>query len=78
MSLINAEGVPQGPFYTVGWKMAAIMERAHGRGEVVEAVCDPRRLLVRYDESARAYPRPDAEPLPLWSETFLRRIGAGG
>jgi hypothetical protein len=75
-SLINAEGVPQGPFYTVGWKMAAIVERAFGRPAVVAAVCDPRRLLVRYNAAARAYPRPDATPLPLWSEAFLRRIDA--
>jgi hypothetical protein len=77
-AFINTNEVPQGAFYTVGWKMAAMVERVHGREQVVRAVCDPRILLQNYNEIAGAHPRSDGGSLPLWSESFLRRIGAGG
>ncbi len=76
-SFINTEDVPQGAFYTVGWKMAALVERAQGREVVVRAVCDPRVLLAAYNDVARAHPRGDAEPLPMWSEQFLTAVGVG-
>jgi len=73
-AFIDAEGVPQGPFYTVGWKMAAIVERARGREGLVKTVCDPRALLAAYNESAAAHPRPDGESLALWSADFLASL----
>ena len=77
-TFINTDDVPQGAFYTVGWKMAAMVERAHSREQVVRAVCDPRILLHTYNEIAGAHPRTDGGSLPLWSESFLSRIGAHG
>ncbi|HWB41148.1 MAG TPA: DUF5700 domain-containing putative Zn-dependent protease [Gemmatimonadales bacterium] len=66
----------QGPWYTVGWLMASTVERDAGRRALVETLCDPVRLLRRYDSAARA--RPPGEPaLPLWSETLLARLGGG-
>jgi hypothetical protein len=76
-SFINTEDVPQGAFYTAGWKMAALVERAQGREVVVRAVCDPRILLTAYNDVAHAHPRGDADPLPMWSEEFLRAVGVG-
>jgi hypothetical protein len=76
-SFVNTEEVPQGGFYTVGWKMAALVERVHGREVVVRAVCDPRILLTTYNEVAAVFPRSDAEPLPLWGEDFLAEIVSG-
>jgi len=76
-SFINTDDVPQGAFYTVGWKMAALVEQAQGRESVVRAVCDPRVLLAAYNDVARAHPRTDADPLPLWSDAFLTAVGAG-
>ena len=70
-SFINAEGVPQGPFYTVGWKMAAMIERARGREALVKTLCDPRALLIAYNELAAAHPRSDGEGLATWSPDFL-------
>lgn len=74
-SFINTEEVPAGGFYTVGWKMAALVERVRGREVVVRAVCDPRVLLTTYNEVAASIPRSDAEPLPLWGQEFLAAIG---
>ena len=76
-SFINTEEVPQGGFYTVGWKMAALVEQVHGREAVVRAVCDPRLLLTDYNEVAASIPRSDVEPLPLWDEDFLAEIMGG-
>jgi hypothetical protein len=35
MSFIGTDEVPQGPYYTVGWLMAAVLERAFGRQRLV-------------------------------------------
>ena len=75
-SFINTDEVPQGAFYTVGWKMAALVERVQGREVVVRAVCDPRVLLGAYNEVAASYPRSDSGSLPLWSEGFLAAIAS--
>src|SRR5262249_12829265 len=57
----------QGPWYTVGWKMAVVVERAFGRDAVIDAVRDPRTLLANYNRAVRDQ-RLD---LPLWSERLL-------
>jgi len=75
-TFINTDDVPQGAFYTVGWKMAALVERVQGREVVVRAVCDPRVLLNAYNEVAARYPRSDSGSLPLWSEGFLAAIAS--
>ena len=53
----------QGPWYTVGWKMAVVVEQTYGRGAVIQAVADPRRLLTTYNRAVQER-RLD---LPLWS-----------
>ncbi|MFL6202092.1 MAG: DUF5700 domain-containing putative Zn-dependent protease [Thermoanaerobaculia bacterium] len=58
----------QGPWYTVGWKMAATIETALGRDRLVAAACDPRRLLSAYNEAARKL----GGGLPLWSEEVVK------
>ncbi|HEV8581931.1 MAG TPA: DUF5700 domain-containing putative Zn-dependent protease [Thermoanaerobaculia bacterium] len=74
---INAGDVPQGGFYTVGWKMAAMVERTRGREALVKLVCDPRALLAAYNEVAAARPRKDGEGLALWSANFLEALRTG-
>jgi hypothetical protein len=71
---INTDDVPQGAFYTVGWKMAAMVERARGRDALVRTVCDPRSLLTAYNEVAAAHPRGDGEALATWSGDFLAAL----
>jgi Putative zinc dependent peptidase (DUF5700) len=55
----------QGPWYTVGWRMAVTVEKAKGRAELVECMRDMRRLLFSYNDAAKA------SGLPLWSEELL-------
>ena len=76
-TFVNVDEVPQGAFYTVGWLMAAIVEKKLGHDAVVEAVCDPRLLLARYDSVARAKPRADGGGLATWSDDLLRALGSG-
>ena len=74
-AFVNTEAIPQGPFYTVGWKMAAIVEKAEGRDEVVRAICDPRLLLAAYDRVARGNMGPGEAALPTWSPALLEALG---
>jgi hypothetical protein len=64
----------QGSWYTVGWLMAATIERHHGRPALLSSLCDPVALLRRYNQAAAGAPGP---PLPRWSEALLTRLSAG-
>ena len=55
----------QGPWYTVGWRMAVTVEQAKGRAELLECMRDMRRLLFSYNDAAKA------ADLPRWSEELL-------
>jgi hypothetical protein len=64
----------QGPWYTVGWLMAATIERADGRAALVGTLCDPAALLRRYNEAAVRSGEPG---LPRWSPDLVARLSAG-
>jgi len=64
----------QGPWYTVGWKMAVTIEKAYGRDKLIECLCDPRHLLSTYNRSARQHNRRAREPLALWSESLIKGV----
>ncbi|HEX8272134.1 MAG TPA: DUF5700 domain-containing putative Zn-dependent protease [Longimicrobiaceae bacterium] len=76
MAFVVSDSVPQGPFYTVGWLMAATVERQLGRERLVALLCDPRAFLADYNRGARAENRTATQPLPLWSDELVQRIGA--
>lgn len=61
----------QGPWYTVGWKMAVTIERAYGRERLIECMCDQRQLLSTYNSAAAKL---DRGKLPLWSSELLDGI----
>jgi len=61
----------QGPWYTVGWKMASIIEKEYGRDKLIDVSCDRRRLLKTYNSAARKYEAKHDEKLAVWSEDLL-------
>ena len=66
----------QGPWYTVGWKMAVVIERRFGRDRLILCMLDPRALLVSYNQAAAELNRAGGEQLPLWSNQLLQVMGA--
>ncbi len=70
MAFISTEAVPQGAFYTVGWTMAAEVERRLGRERLVASICDPILFLTDYNRAAAN------TTLPRWSDAFLERLRA--
>jgi len=65
----------QGPWYTVGWKMAATIERHLGRERLIACMLDPRQLVLSYNQAAIEERRAGGEQLPLWSDELLRMLG---
>ncbi len=61
----------QGPWYTVGWRMSALIEETFGRQRLIAVMCDQRLLLATYNEAATIYNRKAKEPLVLWSEAVV-------
>jgi len=57
----------QGPWYTVGWRMAALIENTYGRAKLIECMCDQRLLLPTYNRAAAKFNRTSKKPLALWS-----------
>lgn len=57
----------QGPWYTVGWQMAVLIEKTYGRAKLIECMCDQRLLLPTYNRAAAQFNRGSNRPLALWS-----------
>lgn len=64
----------QGAWYTVGWKMSALIEKTYGRQALIEAMCDHRRLLVVYNRAADGFNLDSSDKLMLWSPTLIEAI----
>ena len=65
----------RGPWYTVGWKMGAVVEQRYGRAVLIECAADPRQLLLRYNEAAaERNQKATAEKLPLWSPQVIEAV----
>jgi hypothetical protein len=69
-------GTDQGPWYTVGWRMAATIEQTLGRDALVESLCDPRRLLSQYNRAAAQRNTTSDEPLVLWDDGLFDNLNA--
>ncbi len=68
--------VPQGPAYTLGWKMGSLVERRFGRDALLETMCDTRELLKLYNEAARETHADGINNLPVWSDKFIQALYA--
>ncbi len=64
----------QGAWYTVGWKMAGLIEKMYGRAKLIECFCDHRKLLATYNKVAVRLNRKAREPLALWSTSLIKRL----
>ena len=61
----------QGPWYTVGWRMATSIEKTFGRAKLIECMCDQRMLLSTYNRAAKQLNRKQKRPLALWSTAVI-------
>ena len=66
----------QGPWYTVGWQMAVLIEKTFGKAELIESFCDQRKLLLTYNRAAEKYNRKSPKPLSLWSKSLIDRLAS--
>ena len=66
----------QGPWYTVGWKMAVMIEKTYGRAKLIECFCDQRKLLETYNRAAARHNRKSREHLEIWSAEIISAIHA--
>jgi len=66
-------GEAQGAWYTVGYRMAVLIEKTFGRARLLACMEDLAWLLPTYNEAARLS-NPKGDPLPLWSEALLSAL----
>jgi hypothetical protein len=57
----------QGPWYTVGYKMAVMVEKHDGRSALIDCMKDRRLLLARYNAIAAENNRKEKYHFALWS-----------
>ncbi|HYC58080.1 MAG TPA: DUF5700 domain-containing putative Zn-dependent protease [Thermoanaerobaculia bacterium] len=56
-----------GPWYTVGWKMAVVIEQTYGRDALIQASCNPREMFRLYNQAVAPWEQKTGEKLPKWS-----------
>jgi hypothetical protein len=66
----------QGPWYSVGWRMAVAIEKAFGRQRLMGVMCDPRALLRTYNDAASIWNRTHSDKLAMWSADIIARLEA--
>lgn len=65
----------RGPWYTVGYRMGAMVEKRYGRAVLVGCMSDPRTLLAKYNQAAAEENASAHAGLPLWSPELLAAVG---
>jgi|SRR5579859_326923 len=62
----------QGPWYTVGWQMAVVVEKTYGRPRLISEMCTPARFLATYDQAVRETHR--TAQLATWSDSLFEKL----
>ena len=62
----------QGPWYTVGWKMAVLIEKTYGRDKLIECMCDQRLLLPTFNQAVIKHNKRVRNPHAWWSNPWVR------
>lgn len=70
-------GKTQGPWYTVGWRMAQVIELQLGRPRVIDVFCRPSTLLATYNEAATRAERRGGARLPRWDGRLAAKLAEG-
>ena len=66
----------QGAWYTVGWKMAVLIEKTFGRAKLIDCFCDQRKLLATYNDAAEKHNQESKPLLALWSISLVEKFSA--
>ena len=61
----------QGPWYTVSYRMAVVIEKAEGRDVLIQCMLDPRQFIRHYNRDASALNEKADDKLALWSQDLL-------
>lgn len=64
----------QGPWYTVGWKMAATIELTYGRAALIDCLCEPGKLLATYNRAAEEQSHKGGEHAATWSPMLVEAL----
>lgn len=64
----------QGPWYTVGWRMAQTIEVNLGRARAIDAFCHPATLLATYNEAAAIQEKRGRVRLPRWDAALAASL----
>lgn len=67
-------GTAQGPWYTVGWRMAATVVEEYGRDEFLAVICSPGAFLRLYDAAAARRESRSGQRMARWNATLLARL----
>jgi putative zinc-dependent peptidase DUF5700 len=65
----------QGAWYTVGYRMATIVEKRFGRPALIRGIVDPRVLLRLYNQAAAEQNAAGRDYLSTWSPQLLAILG---
>lgn len=65
----------QGPWYTVGYKMAVTIEKEFGRAVLIDCMTNPRKLMETYNRAANRQNARGGEHLATWSPELITAVG---
>lgn len=61
----------QGSWYTVGWKVAVVIEKVEGKERLLECMSDLTKLYSTYNEAVITYNKKYNEELKSWSQKII-------